>query len=165
MGMMILILLSGSALPVAEIVIPTRFSNPSKVGSTKILMESGAWQEIPAESEASLETALGDDQSVLIEGQAFYPRFYEAGKGEPRSWPDFIARSCDRLEFFLVGPQNVHVILPIKSAPVSFPNGSEVIVLGYRAEDYLESMAVFYLNSPSTALVRSDIPFDSCSKE
>ncbi|HLE52243.1 MAG TPA: hypothetical protein VI755_09275, partial [Anaerolineales bacterium] len=165
MGTMILILLSGSALPIAEIVIPTRFSNQSKAELTKVLMESGAWQEIPAESEMSLETVLGDEQSVLIKGRAFYPRYYEDGNGEPHSWPDFIARSCDRLEFFLVGPQNVHVILPLKSVPASFPNGSEVIVLGYLAEDYLESIAIFYLNSQSPALFRSDIPFFSCSIE
>jgi hypothetical protein len=164
-GTMILIILSGSALPIAEKVIPARFSNQSKAELINVLMESGSWQGIPAESEMPLETVLGDDQSVLIKGRAFYPRYYEAGKGEPRSWPDFVARSCDRLEFFLVGPQNFHVILPLKSTPASFPNGSEVIVLGYRAEDYLESMAVFYLNSPSPALFRSDIPFLSCSKE
>ena len=164
-GTMILILLSGSVLPIAEIVIPTRFSNQSKAESTKVLMESGAWQEVPADSEMSLETVLGDDQSVLINGRAFYPRYYEAGKGESRSWPDFIARSCDRLEFFLVGPRNVHVILPLKSVPASFPNGTEVIVLGYQAEDYLDGIAVFYLNSQSPALFRSNIPFFSCSKE
>ena len=164
-GTMILILLSGSALPIAEIVIPTRYPKQTKAESIKVLMESGAWQEISVHSELSVETALDDDQVVLLNGRAFYPRYYEAGKGEPRSWPDFIARSCDRLEFFLVGPQNVHVILPLKSVPVSFPNGSEVIVLGFQAEDYLDSIAVFYLNSQSPTLFRSDIPIFSCSNK
>lgn len=164
-GTMLLILLFGSVLPIAEVVIPTRYPYRSKAESFKFLMGLSAWKELPKESKTLLETFSEDKQSVLLSGRAFYPRYYEAGKGEPRSWPDFISRKCERLEFFLVGPENAHVILPLKSVPANFPNGSEVIVLGYQAEDYLDSSAVFYLNSPSSTLLRSSIPFFSCSKE
>ena len=164
-GMMLLILLSGSVLPIAEGAIPTRYPYQSKAESIKFLMRLSGWKELPNESKMLLDAVSEDEKFVLLSGRAFYPRYYEAGKGEPRSWPDFISRKCERLEFFLVGPENAHVILPLNSVPANFSNGSEVIVLGYQAEDYLDSSAVFYLNSPSLALLRSSNPFFSCSKE
>jgi hypothetical protein len=78
-----------------------------------------------------LSTILQDNETIIINAKALYPRFYIAETGEPDSnTPWFNYKKFDRLGFTIVGPVRSGVILPLKNSPENFPNAEEVYVIG-----------------------------------
>lgn len=108
-----LILTAGASLPLTEAVFPRRY---------------------PA---AALPPA-GSGQEVRIIGRAIYPRWYEAGEGEPGSAKlGYGASDQARLVFFLTGGDDTLVIFPLQAAPGFFPNAGEVTINGSLQDGYL----------------------------
>lgn len=104
-----LILLGGASLPLSEIVFPKIF--PAQVSAT-----------------GALSPQTGE---LLLHGRAIYPRYYEAGDGEPGSAKQGYGASPEaRLVFWLSGPRAGLVILPLEAAPGFFPHTAEVWVVG-----------------------------------
>jgi hypothetical protein len=77
-----------------------------------------------------------DDQGALtsmdvVYGKALYPRFFKAGDHmadiRSGSTPDF---SQSRVEFYLVGSENIWISVPVKQENIELPHGSDVMVLG-----------------------------------
>jgi hypothetical protein len=80
---------------------------------------------------------------VTLRGRAIYPRWYDAGEGEPGTAKlGYGATDEARLVFFLAGEENILVIFPLKTAPKSFPNTTEVTVTGTQADGYFRATAV-----------------------
>lgn len=101
-----LILLAGSTLPLTEWIFPK-------------ITPAGAPIDAP-----------GPGQVVLY-GRAIYPRYYEAGQGEPGSAKLGYGKADQaRLVFYLLGEQNTLVIFPLGQAPAFFPNTADVTILG-----------------------------------
>ncbi|MGZ9222923.1 MAG: hypothetical protein ACXW4Q_12515, partial [Anaerolineales bacterium] len=116
---LILVLILGAFLPVTESIFP---------------------QKYPSKSQTAIAQHVGmrvENGEVALYGRAIYPRYYDAGEGEPGTAklgyePDEKAR----LVFFLVGPQNGLVIFELKNTPSFFPHASDVYMIGTQTENY-----------------------------
>jgi hypothetical protein len=89
----------------------------------------------------SLDNFLETDDAIIIHGQASNPTFLKADKEGLNEiwpvyyfWPSYKPRPFSRLIFNLNGPQSAGVVLPMETAPFSFPDGADVIVIGCWAE-------------------------------
>ena len=147
-----------AAIPIAERIIPARY------GDGKSLDEQGVFEtagfDIP-----QIEAFLRQDAAVVSIGRALYPRFYKAGQGElGGSWPSFNPQDFPRVGFYLVGPQDGGVILPVERPPVYFPNAKDVIVIGCLNEDYLAANVVIILDDDPAVISRSPQDGWSCSQ-
>jgi hypothetical protein len=99
-------------------------------------------------SQAMLEALLGSDQlsagqledlqaflaggGVAYTGRALYPRYLPVNVGDPglSEKDTFSPRPYARIVFYLVGPQNWAMELPVENEPSAFPNGEDVLVIG-----------------------------------
>jgi hypothetical protein len=80
---------------------------------------------------------------VTLRGRAIYPRWYDAGEGEPGSAKMGYGESDEaRLVFFLVGEANTLVIFPLRKAPEFFPNLSDVIIIGVLNDGVLQAKLI-----------------------
>ena len=132
MGMVfsvLFLLMIGLSFPLAENFIPPRYTDEKL---SKQLEE----MSMQALNDPTLNAYLGlsDPDLEIVFGKALYPRFFKAGNSlqdNPKSrFTDF---SIDRVEFFLVGTENIWAALPGSQAKEYFPHGSEVLILGSRA--------------------------------
>ncbi len=112
-------------------------------------------------------TAILEDTTIeAYVGRGLYPRFYQAGEGEPGTsyrWPAHTERDYSRLGFYLAGPANWSVVLPLDDTPQFFPNAQDVLVFGCRVENYLIAQVIVLLNTPGM-IYESTIPCSSFEK-
>ncbi len=114
------VLLLGLALPLGERLFPRRY--PPEI---RRRMESAALAALPPAERAQTEGLL------VLSGRALYPRFLEAGGGNPLSaHPLQTAQPYGRLVFFLAGPQSFGVRLPLEGLRAPFPDDADVVVAG-----------------------------------
>lgn len=115
------VLLIGASLPLSEVIFPKAYAAQINPGG----------QFAPQTGE------------VFVYGRAIYPRFYEAGEGEPGSAKLGYGASAEaRLVFWLAGPQAGLVIVPLESAPGFFPHAADVRVVGRMDGDALRARLV-----------------------
>lgn len=123
------ILLLGASIPLTELAFPRQY--------------------------APLNTLPSNGTEVVIHGRAIYPRWYDAGEGEPGTAKlGYGASDEARLVFFLVGEENTLVIFPLKTAPKSFPNASEVIVTGTQKDGFIQALIVKIGKDSSTEIYK-----------
>jgi hypothetical protein len=73
---------------------------------------------------------------TILYGRAIYPRYYEAGDGEPYTAKlGYEVSDEARLVFWLVGSKAGLVIFPLKNAPEFFPHASDVWIVGTAEND------------------------------
>lgn len=90
-----------------------------------------------------LNTQIAISTEITLRGRAIYPRWYDAGEGEPGTAKMGYGISTEaRLVFFLVGEQNTLVIFPLTSAPQSFPNAAYVTVTGIQEDGFIRALTV-----------------------
>jgi len=133
------ILAVGLIVPLTGALIPAKYQAITKSQALAAL------EQVDLEAAEAFAASQWEqvDNSVVFSGRAFYPRYYPAGEGEPGgSWPAFNPQEFNRVGFFLVGPQNARVLLPLEEAPTTFPNASDVTVLGCQMENYILALAV-----------------------
>ena len=110
----LIILLVGVSLPFSEIVFPERY---------------------PPQTREQLSATLGvslEENEIFAYGRAIYPRYYEAGDGEPGSAKLGYGESDEaRLVFWMAGSKPELVIVPLETAPHFFPHASDVWVVGH----------------------------------
>jgi hypothetical protein len=87
-----------------------------------------------------LDDFLKTDGAIIAYGQASNPAFLKADQEGLdltwpvyQIWPSYKPKPFPRLIFNLNGPESAGVVLPMETAPVSFPDGADVIVIGCRA--------------------------------
>jgi hypothetical protein len=104
------------------------------MGASLPLTEFSFPQKYPVLTQGQLSAAMGIsplEGERIVYGRAIYPRYYEAGEGEPGSAKlGYGASDEARLVFWLVGPEPGLIILPMDHAPEFFPNVSNVWILG-----------------------------------
>jgi len=90
---------------------------------------------------SSLDEFLSMDGAAIVYGQAQNPYFQAAEHEELDGvwsvfyfWPHYRPQPFPRLIFNLNGPVSAGIVLPMESAPSSFPDGADVIVIGCRTE-------------------------------
>ncbi len=153
---MMVILLLGSSIPLAEILIPPRYTpETQKAGLQELLSASEIQANFP-----ELQSALQEQASrgiLVLQGRALYPRFHLEFTGEPGTNPTpFTVKDFARFSFFVVGPRNTAVLLPIDYAPLTdFPHASDVLVIGCQ-DDIFVRASVVYNRSTGSVLLSSE---------
>jgi hypothetical protein len=111
------ILLLGAIVPLTELAFPRQYPLPN--------------------------TPLSPGAEVTLHGRAIYPRWYDASEGEPGSAKLGYGVSDEaRLVFFLVGEENTLVIFPLKAAPKSFPNATDITVTGIQEDGFVRAQKI-----------------------
>jgi hypothetical protein len=130
------ILLSVGLIPVfVDGLVPQRYDRKSK----KVLLVS-----LSLYGEKEIDHFVADENAVVVEGRALYPRYYRAGEGEPGGgWAAFAERDYDRLGFSLIGAERGGVIMPMEEPPGTFPHASDVIVVGCQNEEFIDAAVIF----------------------
>jgi hypothetical protein len=122
---LMLVLFLGAFLPITESIFPQKYppkSQQEMIGQIGVTAEEG---------------------EIALYGRVLYPRYYEAGDGEPETaklgyGPDEKAR----LVFFLVGPKSQLVIFELETTPHFFPNMADVYMIGRQMEGYFSPRVV-----------------------
>lgn len=140
--------LLGSLLPITERAVPPRYTEPVKQEVLTSLLASQALGDF---DQSDLDNFDKSNGKVLI-GRALYPRYFESGEGAPGKpttdrWaesakPSFYSKDFSRLSFYLVGPENLSVLLPTGQGADHFPNASDVMVLGCQGKEYFDAWVV-----------------------
>ena len=133
-------------LPLLEQLIPPRYNSMRK----QAMLEEVISQQ-PEFTDAEL-TAFTNSGGLILPGRALYPRFYPAEKGAPGRtvtdvWadmakPSFYPMDFDRMGFYLVGPQNLTVLMQTGEPSENIPHAADVLVMGCPTDAYLDAGAV-----------------------
>ena len=125
----------GASLPLAEKVIPVRYTPERLESRVAPLLDLGEghlrvdqieiWQSV---------TSSGGD---VMQGRAIYPRYFSAGTGTDSG----VKRAYNRFEFYLSGSRHEFVELETATWWKEFPHGSDVVLLGCSTD--LVSIAVY----------------------
>lgn len=78
-----------------------------------------------------LRSLADDTDFVYIHTKAFYPRYYDAGEGEPGfniEW--LLAKEYGNLGFMIVSPQITGATLDLEKSPEFFPHDADVFIIG-----------------------------------
>jgi hypothetical protein len=142
--------LVGLILPISEKVISPRYQNELTSGKVLSLIKQDS-THIDEGTLASLET-FSKANGTILEGRALYPRYHPANVGEPGEWRSFQPRPYPRISFYLVGPDNIGVILPTDESPDSFTHGTDVIVLGCYSDRYFDAYSVIIWDSTNQSI-------------
>jgi hypothetical protein len=132
---LLLVMVLGSFLPVTESIFPQKY--PPKT-QTEIVQEIGMTLQ---------------EGEIALYGRAVYPRYYEAGDGEPGTAKMGYGESEEaRMVFFLIGPQNHLVVFELKNEPHFFPHTSDVYMIGTQTPGYFVPRVVKVLDQSQTQL-------------
>ncbi len=117
--LMIVFLLVGLAVPIVPTLIPMQFQPAAKAEVIDKLSLS------PSESSA--------DNALLTKAIALYPRYYDAGEGEPESAKQgYGVEPYGRLIFLIISPEHFGTIeLLLDEAPAFFPDNATVWLAGH----------------------------------
>ena len=126
------ILLVGAMVPLAEVIVPPRYTEPLLQARLADLQEIA-----PVEVAGFLESG-----GIIAQGRALYPRFYRADQGESGNWVAFLPRPYPRISFYLVGPDNLDIILPSTEPPEQFTHGTDALVFGCWDENHVDALFV-----------------------
>lgn len=132
------IFLLGSALPFLERTVQSRYTDSVKAEMLNALTESHI---LTAADRLFLESTLREGSAVSV-GRGLFPRYYRSGEGEPGTVNPLGPQPFPRLGFYLAGPDNKAVILPLDNRPGYFPNGADVLVIA-RPDGRVVSVSVF----------------------
>ncbi|MBN1231582.1 MAG: hypothetical protein JXA19_06960 [Anaerolineales bacterium] len=156
-----LLLVIGLVVPMTEVVVPSKYTNLEKEAGWELVFGSEQTKQLTED----YEQFVSSDYSAVYQGRALYPRFYPAGEGEPSTkWPAFAPHSFAQLGFYLVGPSNVQVVLPLGESPEVFPHASDVTALGCWGEDgrnftawavYLQNEGILLMGDQSLSVLCS----------
>lgn len=155
-GALTAIFLLGAAIPLAERLIPPRYTPETFQAGIEELLASPEIATKYPELTAMLQEQAA--RGILVfQGRALYPRFHLEFKGEPGTNPTpFTVKDFARFSFFVAGPRNTGVLLPIHYAPLTdFPNASDVLVVGCQ-DDIFVRASVVYNRSTGSILLSSE---------
>lgn len=110
-----------------------------------------------------IEVFLEQESAIAIHGRALYPRYYgrNQGLGVTTGLPQYHYKPYGRIGFQLINAQNWGVVLPLIESPASFPNASDVIVIGCDRGKTIQALIVL-VRGEDTVLVRSPWPEPTC---
>jgi hypothetical protein len=149
LGASLALLLIGSLLPLAELVVPARYPVQTQQELVASLLADPHSAVLRAQQD-QLHTLLSQPEAILIKGRALYPRFYAAGDGEPRTGKiGYEPQAYPRTLFLLASTSfNGLVMLRAPDSPEYLPNTADVIILGCKNDRYMDALAVLVLDKP-----------------
>jgi hypothetical protein len=150
------LLLVGSLPWAVEEAFPVKY--PARSGDLILQDFSAAmdWQD-SALSLEDVEIFLEKPGTALLEGQAFFPRFYQPGQGDTAgSGSAFSSKDYPHFAFILLGQERLDVDIYLEESPASFTNGEDVLVLGCKGNETLEALMIT-TRSPLKTITRPDL--------
>jgi hypothetical protein len=129
----------GSALPIIERAIPSKFRNTNIDAKITNLLENPP-ARLSDDDIHVLESFLNNDGMVLY-GSALYPRFnksFQMGS----VWYFNQNRPYSHLDFYLSSPHDTGIVLPINASPTRFPHATETLVFACPEYYYFDALAV-----------------------
>jgi hypothetical protein len=129
------VLILGVFLPITESIFPQKYSPKSQ---SEIVQQVGVAME---------------EGEIALYGRAVYPRYYDAGDGEPGTAKlGYGPEKNARLVFFLIGPENELVIFDLENAPLFFPNTADVYMIGTQKDNYFSPRVVKVIKNSKAEL-------------
>jgi hypothetical protein len=110
-----------------------------------------------------LNTAKSPSDLEKVYGKALYPRFFEKGE----IYPDYRGGRLpdpddSRVDFYLVGTQNIWVSIPAEEPEAVFPNAVDVIVVGnYRKTKYVENVERDYFKASCVYIIDDNVSWEN----
>ena len=133
-------LVAGLALPLSEVMIPSQYSE-RKLSNIIQEAHEGGFTDLTQLEEDALEQIQSTPGPIFL-GKALYPRFFRKSQMLPDDRKGTLpSPGSDRIDFYLVGTENVWVSLPVHDPELVFPHAMDVIVKGEwvrNTEFYLE---------------------------
>lgn len=147
--------LIATAMPLVERIIPDRYADANPVTVMSTLESSGVlWKA--GISQETIQPIVDRPDNYLTIGLGMYPRFFEANQGDNGTGsPDVIPTSDNRLIFYLANTNRDIIALPMSEPPETFPNSSDVLVLGCQMDRYILAEMVMILGESPTILART----------
>ncbi len=113
------------AVPFSEVIIPPKYTDEKLASIVNIFKDN-----LESEEAAYLEK-LKTTQKTLIYGKAIYPRYFPEGdKYEDDRKQTLPEADVSRVDFYIVGMDNIWVSLPTSDVSDVFPHYTDVIVVG-----------------------------------
>ncbi len=151
----LVIFLLGLSIPAAEWVIQPRYTQHTQQEWLAELLNSTYLQQQHPDVLETLKSVPEIDPYVY-QGRALYPRYHRAGQGESGiTVTPFTPKDFSRFSFFLVGPRNAGILLPVESAPeIDFTSASDVLVLGCQDQGFVRAHLV-YIRATQNVMISS----------
>jgi hypothetical protein len=115
----------GASLPLSEMVFPQKYPPVTQSELLNKLVSSSALQQSKLDA-MCVQKIVAENQLSAVQGQAVYPRYYEAEDGE--TFTDSLGYKIadeGRLVFQMIGQVNQRVVFPMPQPPDFFPNASD----------------------------------------
>jgi hypothetical protein len=160
MSLLILVILfgTGSLVPLAEKLHAPRYAD---FNFTKTLQEHETKIASAGLTLDQINTFLKVPGSEMLVGRTLYPRWYKAGQGEIAFYP-YTVMEFPRAAFVLIGPKGTDAIVLPSETPKHLPHAEDVLVIGCREQNYVDALAVVFLNSKQTVYMRSPMSELTC---
>lgn len=151
----------GTLMILASGLFPQRYQAGDAQAHLDAFMQAGFPRSLGLE-EAQFEAFLDHPQAVVLSGRALYPRYFLATQGFGGLGGVYQRREYPRLIFSLLGPQGHTTVVFPGVMPQSFPNASDVFVLGCRTDKRtMDALVVILLAEPRALYaVPSSVEFD-----
>lgn len=125
----VLMIIFGLAPIFSEMILPAKY-NERAIESTLTIISQMDQEDYMPLKQCYIDE-INSSSSSIIYGKAVYPRYFEMGEtlndDRGTSLPD---SSYSRLEFYIIGQQNIWAALPLDEPLEPFSHYSDVIVLG-----------------------------------
>jgi hypothetical protein len=130
------------------------------LGAFLPLTESIFPQKYPPKSQAEIIQEIGvtaQAGEIALYGRAVYPRYYDAGDGEPGTAKlGYGEAEAARLVFYLIGPESKLVIFELEDQPQFFPHTADVYMIGTQFESYFSPRVVKVVKGLQTELYKTE---------
>jgi hypothetical protein len=141
-GLGLMFFTAGAFIPLRESLLPSSYPQFNRVDAcTEIetLVAGGPYSDL---TESIAEFCAADD-TILLKGFGFYPRFFDEGEGYyDRSYDHYFGKQdYSRIVFRIAGQRNGKVYIKTDESDIQFENGALVYVLG-RDEPKFEAQMV-----------------------
>jgi hypothetical protein len=159
----LIFLASGSAPVLLENLPPTLYPQVSQKDFTEVVESTPELST--TESLNAISFMLKDPLIRIEHGRALYPRYYPAYHGESNlvNGPILTNRAnFNRLTFYLIGTENIAVVLPISGIPNDFNTNADVWIVGCDRKDHIEALLLILQDQSSTRVYQRNPPKLTC---
>ena len=158
----LVIFITGASIPLAETLIPPRYTESTKQEGIETILQSTEIRKRYPEFYDVLEKISSNNNNLVLQGRALYPRYYDSGDGEEGTNPALAPGDSQFFYFTLVGPTNMEVRLPLNEKPlIRFPHAADVLLIGCESQNEYKPLAVF-IQDTNEILLSSAIHLNSC---
>ncbi len=149
-----MVFLLGALIPLADLPFPARYP-PRNARQLAVELEEQGWLARANLSLREAQAFARQRSAVILKGRLLYPRYYIAGKGEPKQVYPYLALDYPRLAFTMIGPfPRVEGFILKAPRPAVMPHAADAVVIGCRYPQYIEALVFIVLSEPGGVALR-----------